>query len=309
MWNLSWLASWLALVGAVSFQDLSSLLADGRRLLDEKRFSQAESVFRMAAAVEPGEPAPHYYLGVALLGQGKNEQAARALEQAYHLSPTPNPSVLYELGTAYLRMERLDESERVLLLAAEQAPGEARVHLQLGWLYYLKVEGEKAEAEFRRALDLSPTPVAHYYLALAELALGKIEDAVASCRAAIASNPSFPAARVVLGKMLAQLGRFEEAKKELKEALRLDPKAAEAHYQLGLMSLRGKDLKRAAELFRSAVEADPSHQGAWYNLALVYEQLGRAREAHQARARFEALSEKARRRGKSLSTASPEPHR
>ena len=106
-----------------------------------------------AVELGPQESRGHYYLGLTLLRLGRRQDAIAELERSRDLDGRPNPSVLHELGTAYLQAERLNDAERTLKQAVALAPRLVRLRLQLGWVYYKKVEGEKAAAEFRALLS------------------------------------------------------------------------------------------------------------------------------------------------------------
>jgi Flp pilus assembly protein TadD len=294
-----------ALLLLLLISEAPRLLKEGRGLLDQSRYREAEEVLRRAAALDASDPAIHYHLGLALLRQGKSEEAVSSLEKARALSPAPHPGVLYELGTAYLRTDRLEPAEEALSSAVALAPREARFRLQLGWVHYQKIEGERAEAEFRRAIELDPSGLGYFYLGLAQSALGRLEPALGSYRKAIELAPGLLEAHLALGKTLVQTGRPEEAEPVLRRALKLDARAAEAHNQLGLLALGRGELKAAAREFEAALAADGTHQAASYNLALAYERLGETEKARAARARFEALAAAAKERKKLLSSAPP----
>jgi tetratricopeptide (TPR) repeat protein len=267
-------------------------LAEGRRQLDLKRPGDAERAFREAVALDPADSASRYFLGVALRQQGKAIEAATELERARRLSPRPNPAVLYELGSAHIDLDRLDEAEEALREAARLAPGWDRIPLQLGWTFYLRVELEKAEEAFRQALAITPSATGHYYLGLAGAGLGRLEEAEGSFRQALALDASFADARIGLGRTLLRLNRREEAASAFRDAVSSDPGKAEAHYQLGLLSSERGDSSAARRSFEMALLANPSHQGACYNLSLLYEREGDTERARDMRARFQALLRK-----------------
>ncbi len=283
------------MLGMAMLQDFSALVAQGQTQLEKGRYETAEKLFRRALEMRPDDPAGHYYLGVTLLARGSHEKAVESLERASNLSKRANVAVMFELGTAYLRMDRLDDAETILAQAAALAPHQAPLLLQLGWVYYQKVEGEKAHAAFTRAVELEPSGLSYYYLALAEHALGNIDESAAACRRALDLKPDLSDAHIVLGKCQVALGQFEEARATLEHALELNPRAAEVHFQIGLMELRSGDLEKALERFRLSVEIDPTHQSGWYNLALVYTRLGRSDEAQAARARYQEVVKNAQR--------------
>ena len=283
-------ALFLVAVALAPLQDYATLLEQGRGYLARRELIAAEKVFREAVELGPQESRGHYYLGLTLLRLGRRQDAIAELERSRDLDGRPNPSVLHELGTAYLQAERLNDAERTLKQAVALAPRLVRLRLQLGWVYYKKVEGEKAAAEFERASELAPQHgVAHLYLGLAQAALGDIESAGASFRRASELQPDRIEAHLGLARTLAQSGHEKEAKDSLEEALRLDPSAAEPHNQLGLLVLRSGEAERAARHFEAALDAEPGHLQACYNLWLVYERLGEKERAQELRARFEKL--------------------
>jgi len=279
----------LALVAVLFLQEAASLLDQGRRFLEERNPAAAEKVFRDLVSQSPEDSRASYYLGIAIARQDRTEEAIVAFESARRFAKRPNPSILYELGTAFSKLERWQEAEEVLKQATELAPAEWAMRLQLGWVYYSKLEGEKARAEFERVIETSPSAMAFLYLGLTEIGLGRNEPAVEALREAIRLEPGLLEAHVALGKVLARAGRDEEATPVLTRALELDRSNAEAHFQLGLIALRRNELDFASRSFAAAIEADPEHLQAWYNRALVAERLGRSEEARTCWARVEEL--------------------
>jgi tetratricopeptide (TPR) repeat protein len=279
----------LALLAVLFFQEATSLLDQGRRLLEERDLAGAEKVFRELVSRSPEDSRASYYLGIALARQDRTGEAVEALENARVHATRPNPSILYELGTAYSRLERWQEAEDMLKQAADLAPAEAVMRLQLGWVYYSKLEGEKARAEFERVIATSPSAKAFLYLGLTEIGLGRNEPAVEALREAIRLDPGLLDAQVALGKVLSRAGRDEEATAVLTRALEIDGGSAEAHFQLGLIAIRRGELDFASRSFEAAIGADPEHLQAWYNRALVAERLGHEEEARICWARVEEI--------------------
>jgi tetratricopeptide (TPR) repeat protein len=275
------------LLVALLFQE--SLLEQGRRYLEERDLPAAERVFRELVSQNPEDSRASYLLGVVLARQERNEEAIVALLRARARAPRENPAILYELGVACAKEKRWMEAEEALQLATELAPAEVSMRLQLGWVYYSSVQGEKAKAEFERVLDSSESAMAWLYLGLTEIGLGEYEPAVRSLGRALALDPELLEAHLALGKTLARAGRDEEAKPVLLRALEIDPEAAEAHFQLGLLALRSADPEGARTEFTEAIASDGEHLQAWYNLALVAERLGREEEARKAWKRVEDL--------------------
>jgi tetratricopeptide (TPR) repeat protein len=278
-----------AVVAALILQEGSSLLDQGRRFLDEGNLKAAEAAFRDLVSRSPKDSRASYYLGIALARQDRTDEAVEALENARRHATGPNPSLFYELGTAYSRLERWKEAEDLLQQATKLAPAEATMRLQLGWVYYSKLEGEKARAEFERVIATSPSAKAFLYLGLTEIGLGRNEPAVQALRESIRLDPELLDAHVALGKVLSRAGRDEEATAVLTRALEIDGRSAEAHFQLGLIAIRRGELDSASRSFEAAIDGDPEHLQAWYNRALLAERLGHAEEARTFWARVEEI--------------------
>jgi Flp pilus assembly protein TadD len=275
-------------------QETSALLAEGTRYLEEGNLREAERVFRDLASRSPEDPRVSYYLGVALARQERTEEAIEAFENARRHGTRPNPSVLFELGTALSKLERWREARTVLEEAVALVPNEPSIRLQLGWVYYSNVEGEKARSEFERVIATAPSARAFLYLGLAEIALGRVDPAIEALREAIRRDSDLLDAHLALGKVLARAGRDEEATSALARAVAVDGGSAEAHFQLGLVALRREELESSLRSFDAAIEADPDHPQAWYNRALLLERLGRESDARAAWTRVEELRARSR---------------
>jgi tetratricopeptide (TPR) repeat protein len=127
-----------------------------------------------------------------------------------------------------------------------------------------------SETLFRHALEVTvDNPVAHYSLANALAAKGRMNDAIEHYREAIRFQPAFVKAHNNLGAALASQGRVDEAIREFREALDIMPQMAEAQDSL--------DALQAA--LREEIRINPSHAQAHHSLAMVCAALGQWPEA------------------------------
>jgi tetratricopeptide (TPR) repeat protein len=274
-------------------QDPAAFLKRGEELLRAGHALDAEHALEEAVKLDPSSSRAQYYLGVARMRLGQVDEAIPALERARELASTPNPGVLYELGTAYVKAGRFAEAASTLGAASRLAPKDAAIRLQLGFAHYKLVDGERAREEFLSVLASEPrNALAHFYLGLAEAALGKIEEAQASFHRALERRPDLVEAHLALAQTLSQAGRYPEAERELESLLESLPAAssdaaASAHNELGLIRLRTGDLQGAVAHFEAVLPVRPDDRQATYNLSLLYLRLGRPAEAEEMRKRFE----------------------
>ena len=95
---------------------------------------------------------------------------------------------------------------------------------------------KEAEASLRHAIALkSDFAEAHNNLGIVLRELGNLEDAQLSYTRAIALKPNYADAYNNLGIALKELGKPEKAEKILRQAIALKPDFLEAHYNLGIL--------------------------------------------------------------------------
>lgn len=118
-------------------------------------------------------------------------------------------------------------------------------------------------------------------------AQGRLPQAEASYRKAIAQDPRSARARSYLGYLLYQTKRDAEALAMLDESLARDARVAETHAWRGLVLARLGRLEDAVEANTKAVALDPRHAGAHNNLGGLLVQLRRHEQGitHLRRAR------------------------
>ncbi|HXB18522.1 MAG TPA: sulfotransferase [Steroidobacteraceae bacterium] len=259
--------------------------------------------YRQVIALEPGLAEAHRNLGSALIEAGEAEAGIEALRRAVELradyaaavtqlaraltargrapealpyyerllAHDRRPETLNDFGTLLAGLGRFEAAAACFGEALAVAPGDARLHANLGHVRhclgdhrgaiahsrraieldtrlpegYLHLgnallainEMHAAEATYRAGLAVAPSQAQlHIAHAMAERALGRVDEAAASARRALALRPDAPDAVALLGSLAIDRGRFEEAEGLLKEALTLSPELPEA--LIGLTAVR-----------------------------------------------------------------------
>ncbi|MBM4045295.1 MAG: tetratricopeptide repeat protein [Planctomycetes bacterium] len=156
-------------------------------------------------------------------------------------------------------------------------PGSPRAHHALGNAYQRRDLSARAAQRQQSALRKDPNYIeAWVNLALAQEALGRLDDAAASCQRALRVDPklvrepvNFALAHNHLGSIRRQQGRLDEAMAEYEAALKVAPDLAEARYNLGNAYAAKREFDQAAEAYRAALKLSPGHAGARENLGNV----------------------------------------
>jgi Flp pilus assembly protein TadD len=153
-------------------------------------------------------------------------------------------------------------------------------HYNLAVALHGKGKLEEAVACYRKAIALDPKYAhAHENLGVALVNQGKVEEAVACYRKAIALDPQVAAYHHNLGVTLDGKGQVDEAIVCYRKAIALDPQHVLAHYNLGV-ALHGKGkLEEAVACYRKAVALDPAHVQAHENLGIALVYHGKVEEA------------------------------
>lgn len=117
---------------------------------------------------------------------------------------------------------------------------------------------ERAEREYRRALELAPGyATALQWLALCFAAQGRLDEAIATSRRGAEADPLSPIIATDVGRHLYYARRYPAAIEQLRAAVELDPTFARAHQELGrAYRQNGKADLAVAELTRAVALSD-----------------------------------------------------
>ena len=154
------------------------------------------------------------------------------------------------------------------------APGSARVHTNLGRMYWMAGDAAAAVREFTRAIELRPhdrqTADAYNSCGIIYTQANRPGEAIAEFRRAIELAPRNPALYVNLSLALQGVGRLDDGQRALEDALALDPRNAIAHSNLGNLCFNRGDLEDARRHYLQAIALDPELADAHNNLGSVY---------------------------------------
>jgi adenylate cyclase len=146
-----------------------------------------------------------------------------------------------------------------------------------------------AEAEFRRAIEISPNSAeAHYRYALLLNNLLRNAEALAQIKTAEELDPLSVAVSQVAGSILFSAGKNDEAMGRLRRAIEIDPYAAFAHDNLGLVLCQEGRADEGVDEIKKAMELDPNNVMFMTDLCHVYAVAGRSGDARDVLARVEA---------------------
>jgi Flp pilus assembly protein TadD len=212
-----------------------------------------EATFRSFAIRdrEPTEKAPVFRIGQKKGAEAPGEMASAGAASMAEPGPTPPaaPAPLpaevagalaadLERAGAALKAGRVDEAIAGYEAVEAKVPNLPELHLDLGLAYARKKDLPKAEAAFRKAIELKPDLTdAHRALSLVLYETNRREEALSEAIRAAEGAPNDGHLQYSLGVMYADAGKTEEAREALLKAESLDPENAEVQFQLGTLAV------------------------------------------------------------------------
>jgi len=216
-------------------------------LLDIYRASYEEALPLLGEALrkKPNVARIHILLALVLAKLHRTDEAEQFYQGAQEINPDDErlsrvqAAILIETG-------KFEEALQILASYSLDHPDDSwDVWNDLGTLYYVAEQFDRAEESFKRAIESAgemglTIPFVHFNLALCNNAQG----------------------------------RYEDAKEQLSITLEADAELAPAWSALGLLVAADGDIERAEEFIQKAIELQPEEPSHWYAMGQVMELAG-----------------------------------
>jgi Tfp pilus assembly protein PilF len=188
-------------------------------------------------------------------------------------------SLRLNLGAVYWNRMQPDAAEREWKLALDASPNSALLLGNLGLVYARRKQYDEAIAYFQRSMQLRPNYTdAHLNLGRIYEAKGKTAEAELQLRAAVALAPLSVQTRNELGSFYFTAGRLPEAEAQFQASAASIPNPA-AFDSLGDLAKRQGRRDAAEQSYRQSIGLDEFDSRAHFGLAAILEAKGRAAEA------------------------------
>jgi len=306
--------------------DSEVLLRIGIAFAQKGLYPEAVRAFTRCVRDYPARFEGHYNLALAELAQEHLSQALAAIDQAPHQSEEESKARVYLRGKIEASLGRIQPAEHDLSEAFHKDPGRENYALDLGLIYLQTHAYPESERVFAQSSALNPhSTYLLLGLALAQFLGGRTSQSVEASRRALAADPEFSPARLLLGFTLYFDGNFDEARRVARDGLKFPHPNAYLYYLEAVTLLKqhsrehaqilgdlavaeqnipdcalcyvasGKvregqnDARGALSDFQKAVHLAPDLSEGWYHLASVCNRLGDTVEAAKAREHVQAI--------------------
>jgi tetratricopeptide (TPR) repeat protein len=243
---------------AMTLHPLQNAMQEAHAHARAGRLLRAEAVYRAILAAHPKFLPAYEAYALLAYGAGNLALAAGLFKQAIALN---GGIALYHrnYGEICRRLGQFGEAIAAGEQACRLAPLDADAHFNLGLACRDALEAARAEAAFRRALEVLE-PVLSSDAATPQLwnmhgncahFLRRLDEARESYARALQLRADFPEALNSLGNLLMDMGLDAEAREKLAEAVRIAPGFAKARLSLALMQLKLGDWEAGWENYEA----------------------------------------------------------
>jgi tetratricopeptide (TPR) repeat protein len=211
----------------------------------------------------------HFYLGLALIGDRRYDEALEILSVALDLDPSHLQSHV-ATGDAHLKLGDLEEARAGYYRALKLRPEYPAALDGLARVYEAQADDQEAITYFQRAIA-SDRGFAPAYTHLGDLYLRKdqFKEAVELLEEAISVRPDFAGGLNRLAVAYGRLGLTTLAVATIQKAMELEPNQASHPSTLGWLQLGQSSPETAEEWFVKALRLDPDLVEAHMGLAEV----------------------------------------
>lgn len=161
----------------------------GAIYLQEKKFQEAENIYRLIIDLSPNDNEAYFYLA-NIYEELKNRDAAKnELKKALELKPDYHEALNY-LGYLYVEENKnLDQAEMMIKKALEMDPDNGAYIDSLGWLYFKQGKFKEAIEKLERASSLLEDMVIYDHLGDAYFKINDRENAKLNWQKSLKLNP------------------------------------------------------------------------------------------------------------------------
>ena len=274
---------------AVRFQE--SAFRQAKEGYVRGKYAEAAEILEAIKGLRPTDVVFHDLLGSLYYALGDPKKASDEFQEAVRLDPQ-NEQLYFKLGMVFLKYQTPEPAIYVFEHALKTRPDAALLWLGLGLSQNFADQVEKAEKSLRRAIALDPT-FTDAYVVLGDLLLdwvGKLPDTLAIFKKAIETNPNLYISYYYYGKAALRMNEadIENTIEILRKSTQLNPGFADGYYELGRAFEEAGRLKEAIAEFNKSLEKNPQLSKSHYRLSRIYRTQG---DTARADREFQAFQE------------------
>jgi len=240
----------------------------GDAAVSKGEIKRGEESYGKVIALAPKEPVGYFRMGVLRRAQKKESEALTLFEKAMSLNPNLIDALSQIVADHLTKGDTQKALQRVSTQIESATDNPLFYHLR-GRLHANRKKIKKAEADFKKSIDINPNYLAPY------IDLGTLysqeKQFDRSLDEAIKKNPKVPAAYMLRGVIFESNNDYEKAQTEYERVLEIDEAFAPAANNLAwIYAEHGGNIDRALTLAQIAKEKLPNNPSVSDTLGWIY---------------------------------------
>ena len=251
--------------------------------MDNDKPGKAIEMEQALSSMEPNNADPFRKIGLIHMNLQQYEQAADQFRKVLERTPD-DMEFRYYLAVALDELQLYEEALEQHLYLNQLDPNNTKVLLNLGYLYSVLDQSEKAAQAYEKLISLTQdVPDYYVYLARNYLNADRNEDAIRVLSDGLKHFDDNAEMHFTMALFYEHTGDFDEMVAHLKRTIEIDPKHAEAMNFLGY-SYAEKDLNldEALKLIKESLSLKPGNGYITDSLGWVYFKMGNYKKALKA---------------------------
>lgn len=251
---------------------LTSTLKEAGTLLEKRDYTSAETLYREAMKLQPGNAAAA--MGIAMIHNrtGQPEEALKILQDVWKAissnktkkTMAPKAAVLAQIGLAQQQIGRIIEALQNFRKANELRPS---------------TELSKLIRNLENAVE-NPDTIKQLVAKAGQLQqTGKLEEATRLYHTALQFNADHPEALHGLGLVLRAQKDLDGALPLIQQAIMMAPDRADYYNDLGILFQERGESEKAISFHKRALKVKADFTPAFINLGVAYKRIGKLDEA------------------------------
>ena len=251
---------------------LTATIKEAGTLLEKREYTNAESLYRKAMQLQPGNAAAA--MGIAMIHNrtGQPEEALKILQKVWKAisgsktkkTIVPKAAVLAQIGLAQQQTGRVIEALQSFREANALSPS---------------TELSKLIQNLGNVVE-NPHTIEQLVAKAGQLQHGgKLEEATKLYHTALQLNPDHPEALHGLGLVLRAQKDLDGALPLIQQAIMLAPDRPDYYNDLGILFQERGELEKAISFHKRALKVKADFTPAFINLGVAYKRIGKLDEA------------------------------
>lgn len=249
-------------------------------LINQRRFSRADSIFRQLSKQYPNNPDFYYQQGRILKIVGPKQYinqgdtlvvgAKDAFAKAVSLDST-HQKAIYQLGLIYLKKQQYDKVEQLGKTALKTDATNVEILSLLAISYYTKGWNSEAIFYFEKVLAQGQsTPYIHTRLARAYAKQGDYDKAIEHFAKVIEEEDKDAGIHLELARVYQRSGDYLKGIRHSEIALVLQSQPLDdTYYTLATLFKLNKEFQKAVTHYQLALQENPERIDAQYGIAVA----------------------------------------